>query len=209
MERRALTVENILNASFDTIQFQGKFKDSFGQPSIRDDVWLIYGNSGNGKTRFALQLAKELCSHEKVLYISLEEGLAPSFKRAVKQIGMQEVGTQFQFLPRENYKGLTKRLKRRRQAGIIMIDSLQYFDINKKGYLKLRDEFPNKLFIFISHADGKRPAGRLADFVQYDAGVKIWIEGYKAFPMSRYGGNEPYTIWEEGASKYWTEKEEE
>jgi hypothetical protein len=39
----------------------------------------------------------------------------------------------------------------------------------------------------------------------YDASLKIWIEGYRAFSKGRYIGPNGgvYTIWEEGAEKYW------
>lgn len=35
-----------------------------------------------------------------------------------------------------------------------------------------------------------------------DAFVKIYVEGYIANAVSRYGGKESYIIWEEGAAKY-------
>ena len=63
--------------------------------------------------------------------------------------------------------------------------------------------FKKKSFIFLSHASGKLPDGKTADKIRYDAGIKTRIEGYIAFPISRYGGNKPYVIWEEGARKYW------
>jgi hypothetical protein len=73
-------------------------------------------------------------------------------------------------------------------------------------YKTLRSLFPQKLFILISHAEGKNPAGRVAKSIKYDAFVKIWVEGYRAFAVSRYGGGEPYTIWDEGADEYWIEQ---
>lgn len=41
------------------------------------------------------------------------------------------------------------------------------------------------LIIFISHADGKNPAGRSAKSVMYDASLKIYIEGYRAFSKGK------------------------
>lgn len=71
------------------------------------------------------------------------------------------------------------------------------------GYIALKKEFPNKLFIYISHADGKEPDGKLAKQIRYDSNVKIYVDGYIASCNSRYGGGEPYTIWEEGAARVW------
>jgi hypothetical protein len=73
--------------------------------------------------------------------------------------------------------------------------------MNYSDYKKLRDNFRGKLFILVSHAEGKLPEGRVAKNIRFDAMVKIWVEGYMAWPVSRYGGGEPYIIWEEGAEK--------
>jgi len=60
------------------------------------------------------------------------------------------------------------------------------------------------LLIFISHADGKFPAGRSAKSVMYDATLKIYVEGYKAFSKGRYIGEKgEYTVWPEKAVAYW------
>lgn len=75
--------------------------------------------------------------------------------------------------------------------------------LNKQEYIALKEEFKNKLFIFNSHADGKEPKGSVAQFVRYDADIKVRVEGYKAFPASRFGGGEPFTIWDKGAAEYW------
>jgi hypothetical protein len=62
----------------------------------------------------------------------------------------------------------------------------------------------DKLIIFISHASGKRPKGNAAVSVMYDATLKIWVEGFKAFSKGRFFGKTgEYTIWDEGAEKYW------
>jgi len=45
----------------------------------------------------------------------------------------------------------------------------------------------------------------VAKSVKYDANIIIRVEGFRAFATGRYGGGDPYTIWEEGALKYWQE----
>lgn len=202
---RAWTVSDIQNAELETLDFKGRWADSFGRPD-RYGVILIYGHSGNGKTRFALEMAKYLTefTNRKVLYNSLEEGLSVSMQRAIADVQMEEVKNRFLFV--QEHKGyLLERLRKQRSPDIVFIDSFQYFGLNKREYIKMREEFPKKLFVFISHADGKKPAGRTAEFTKYDAGVKIWVEGYKAIPISRYGGNEEFVIWEKGAERYWGE----
>lgn len=202
--RRAISVDEILKRKFIEMPFEDVFKASFGVPE-RSGVWLIWGNSGNGKTRFSMQLAKYLTQFGKVAYNTLEEGARKSMQRAVIDTNMREVARRFIILNREPIEELKERLRKRKSPDIIIIDSYQYTGLTKREYIELKEEFGNKLFIFISHAEGKHPEGRSAKFVRYDADIKIRVEGYKAIPVSRYGGGEPFTIWKEGAAEYWNE----
>ena len=83
-----------------------------------------------------------------------------------------------------------------------VIDSLQYTELDKAGFKRLKKEFPKKLWIFISHADGKIPRGSLAKFMKNVAMLKIRVEGFKAFPEGRFGGGKPYIIDAERAAIY-------
>ncbi|UGU15183.1 hypothetical protein LS482_16040 [Sinomicrobium kalidii] len=202
MAKRAVSVEALLRRKFAEMPFTGPWKDAFGIPA-RSGVWLIWGASGNGKTSFCLQLGKYLTKFGKVAYNTLEEGLSKSMQDAISRANMQQVKSRFILLDREPMGELEARIKRRRSPDIIIIDSLQYSGLTRNEYKRIKERFSNKLFIFISHAEGKQPEGRTAKFVRYDADVKVRVEGYKAFPTSRFGGGEPYVIWHEGAHNYW------
>jgi len=202
--KRAVSVEELENTKFIEMPFEGKWKASFGIPE-RSGVWIIWANSGNGKTSFALQLAKYLTQFGRVAYNTLEEGARKSFQMAVKRANMREVANRFVILNREPLEDLKKRLRKKKSADIVFIDSFQYLELSKAQYKELKEEFHKKLIIFISHADGKEPMGAVAKHVRYDVDVKIRVEGYKAFPTSRYEGNEEYIIWPKGASDYWGE----
>lgn len=197
-------MDEMLKMKFDTMPFEGQFLESFGEPEVTG-VWIVWGNSGNGKTRFCLQLAKYLGVHAKVAYNTLEEGARFSMQRAIQETGMREVARRFVVLDREPIDELMVRMGKRRSPDVYFIDSIQYTGMRKADYKLLKEHAleKGKLLIFNSHAEGKHPEGRLAKFVRYDADVKIRVEGYRAFPVSRYGGGEPYTIWHEGADEYW------
>lgn len=204
MARRALSINDIKAYNPKILEFDGAWKDSIGCPELKG-TWLVWGGSANGKTRFALQLAKYLCKFGWVVYDSLEEGLSLSLRMAILQVGMVDVRRRFTLLDKMRVNELREVLNKKKQSpNIVIIDSLQYTGMSYKEYQDLRDSFPNKLFIFISHADGRNPKGDVGKSVRYDANVKIYVEGYKAFPQSRYGGGEAFTIWQEGAEKYWT-----
>lgn len=203
--KRALTVSDLKAYRATTIDFEGEWLQSIGRPELTGS-WIIWGNPANGKTRFALQLAKYLAGFCKVAYNSLEEGLSLSMKEAVMSMGMADVSRHFVLLDKEPVSELSARLRRRKSPDVIIIDSLQYTGLSYADYKRLRDEFRTKLFVFVSHAEGREPKGNVAKSVRYDAFVKILVEGYKAFPQSRYGGNSEYVIWDKGAREYWDYK---
>jgi len=199
---RAISINELCMKKLKIIPFEDNWLRSFGEPE-RSGAWIIWGNSGNGKTYFALQLCKYLTKFGRIAYNSLEEGCSQSMKLAFIKINMIEVRRKLILLDREPINELKERLKRRQSPNIIAIDTIQYSGMNYKDYKELRYDFPKKLFILISHAEGKEPAGRVAKSIKFDASVKIRCEGYKAFPVSRSGGSEPFIIWNEGAGKYW------
>jgi hypothetical protein len=200
---KALSVMKLLNSNPKTVQFDGAFLKLIGNPSLQGS-WIIWGQSGNGKTHFVLQLCKYLANFRRVAFNSMEEGAGASIRKAFEQENMLDVNGKLIIINNESSDELRERLHRKKSPHIIAIDSLQYSGINYTQYKQLLIEFPTKLFIWVSHAEGKFPEGRIANKIRYDAPVKIRVEGYKASAQSRYGTkSEPYTIWEEGAESYW------
>ena len=206
-DESAKSVEDILRYKPRAMPFEGAWLDSFGAPE-RGGCWLVWGSSGNGKTRFALQLCRYLTRFGRVAYDSLEEGMSLSFQNAIKAVNMREVARRFVMLHKEPADALRARLKKHKSPDVVVIDSVQYSGLNKDTAKALVDEFPRKLFIFISHAEGKNPAGRTATAIRFHADVKLYVEGYRIVaPVSRFKEGEcaPFTIWEEGARRYWGE----
>lgn len=197
--KRALSPSEMVAKRMVTMPFEGEWMSHVGQPE-RSGSWIIWGPSGNGKTRYALMLGKYLTQFGRVAYNSLEEGISQSLKRAIMDCGLVGV-RRFILLDKEPITDLILRLQKPKSPDVVFIDSIQYSGLNYRDYRQLRDTNRNKLFIFISHAEGKEPAGRTAKSVRYDANIKIYVEGYRAFAASRYGGGEPFTIWEDGAER--------
>ena len=200
---KSLSAQQVLTIQRRTIQLDGAWGDCLGEID-RTGVVLVWGQSGNGKSSAVMSLAKELTKHGKVLYVSLEEGFSLSFQNTLRRYHMQECGARFQVVTGEDMEVISARLRKRRSADFVVIDSFQYSQLNYKRYLEFKKKHSNKLIIFVSHADGKQPAGRAAVSVKYDADQKIWVEGYKAISNGRYiGSTGECIIWEEGAAKYW------
>ena len=200
---RAISVTELLTKRRKLMKFEGVWKETMGCPELRGSI-IVYGDSGNGKTRFVCQFCKYLTHFERVLLNSFEEGDSETLKQAFIDAGMEEVKHRIQLLDGEPLDELIDRLDRHKSPNVVVIDSVQYCGITYPQYKALRKRFPNKLFIWISHAQGKLPEGRTAQRIRFDCNVKIRVEGYRAFCQSRYGSTKPYyTIWEEGAAKYW------
>jgi hypothetical protein len=182
--------------------------NSFGK-LVDNFIMIVWGMSGNGKSNFMMQFLKAIMPFGKVLYIALEEGFEATTQITVlRQLTEEEHTGKIEFADHGmTYPELVKKLKKKKSPKFIVVDSVQYWNITYDQYKALKEMFKKKSFIFLSHASGKLPDGRTADKIRYDAGIKVRVEGYIAFPISRYGGNKPYLIYEgnetEGARYYW------
>ena len=204
---RAMSVTDVLRMKKETYPLEGDWAKAFGSPE-RNGVWFIWGRSGSGKTSFTMALCKELTRWGKVAYNSLEEGFSLTTKNALVKAGMQDVARRFVLL-HEGMEELDARLSKRKSPDIVVIDSFQYTQMSFKEYQEFKERHSDKLLIFISQADGNKPAGRTAVSVMYDASLKIWVEGYRAISKGRYFGSKGYyTIWKKRANLYWGETKE-
>ena len=208
---RAISNKNVLTAKFEVAEFDGAFLASFGKPELRG-AWIIYGGSGSGKTSFVMQVCKYLTRFRRVAYDSLEQGLSLSLQKAWERVGMEEVGNRIILLNKESLKDLRLRLAKKQSPDVVVVDSVHYWlGLKMSDYINLRNDFPDKLFIFVSHEKGGQPDGKLAQKIRYDSDIKIRVEGYKAFVTTRYEvaergeGGADFIIWEQGAQDYWVD----
>ena len=131
---RSISINQLYRTNIRSYDFADEWADSIGHPEL-SGCWIIWGNSGNGKTMFALQLAKYLTSFGKrVAYNSLEEGVSLSLRNAIEIANMHEVSRRFVLLDKEPISELFDRLAKKKSADVVFIDSLQY-----TGYYALID----------------------------------------------------------------------
>lgn len=204
-DRNAKGVREVLSMKFPTLDFDGRFYEAFGKPERRG-VWFIWGNTGNGKTSFVMQLCKYLCRFGRVAYNSMEEGACLTMQNTLHRFGMMEVNRRFLLIDNESPEQFNLRLHRQKSPDIAVIDSYQYTQMTYRQYIEFKEANRNKLLIFISHASGHLPTGRSAKSVMFDASLKIYVEGYRAFSKGRFiGPKGHYDIWPEEAARYWGE----
>ncbi len=205
MSGRSKTTANLFDKRHTaSVEFHNQeFKEVIGNAE-RKGCWIIYGYEKNGKTWFALRLAKEIAKGERVAYISAEEGLDASFTNAVKRAG---ITTSDDILWDEylSIEDIVAKFKKRRSANILVIDNLtMYADELKPTEIKKRllDELPNKLIIFVAHEERKEAYPAVARMATKLAKVIFHIEGLRAFVTSRFSPGGELVIDEEKSEVY-------
>jgi hypothetical protein len=198
-------IKQLKSIRYKVFEFADKWFLLFGKPE-KGVTWFIWGNSGNGKSSACAIIAYMLAQHTKVLYLALEEKRGKSIRSKLLEVGFNDNSKNFQLLAKSSYTELIQRLHKRNSEEVVIIDSLQYWGISYKQYLTLIETFPDKTFIFVSHARGKDPKGATADGIHYDAGVKIWVEGGRMEVKHRFeGGGGQMVVIPELAERYWND----
>jgi hypothetical protein len=208
--KRSLSAVQALAVRNRTLEVSPEWQGCLGEKIARHGIVFIWGNSGNGKSSAVMAFAKMLASNGKVLYVSKEEGYSLSFQNTLRRYTMQECGAAFQVIDKETVDGLIERLAKPKSPEFVIIDSVQAIGLSSRQYKDLRERFRSKLLVLVSQADGKRPAGRPAVNMMYDADLKIWVEGHIAFSKGRFmGETKEFVTWEEGALRYWDGRKKE
>lgn len=208
--KRSLSAGQVLQVRNQTLQISPEWQGCLGDEIARHGIVFIWGNSGNGKSSAVMAFAKMLAARGKVLYVSKEEGYRFSFQNTLRRFSMTECGKAFQVTDKETVESLTERLDKARSPEFVVIDSVQAMGIGSRAFKELRERFSNKLLVLVSQADGKRPLGRAAQNMMYEADLKLWVEGYTVFSKGRFmGPTKEYVTWDEGARLYWEGRKKE
>jgi hypothetical protein len=194
---RAYTYEDLARKKYKTLPLKGVWKEHLGDIERSGSI-LIYGDSGHGKTTYALQLMRELCQGEKVLYNSLEECGKLSLLTNLERAGLKQYKNKY-LVCGEPLDNLIQRLSRPQQPKIVFIDSVQAVFRGKKteDYHNLILQFPQTLFIGISQMRKGMPKGAVAEEFYWFCQDRVLVQDFNAYiEKTRTGGNElePYII---------------
>jgi len=202
---RALSPSQIINRHRIIYDFEGRFLNSIGRPE-KIAKWFITGPSFSGKSSFTFSLCNYMTRFGVINYNSFEEGDSETVKSKIMDYGLQDKDGLIKFLPGEPIADFKIRMMRRNAASFGVIDSVQHSGMNKAQYLDLVDTLckpkKGKSLLFINHWI----KNDFSKFIKHDSDIKIEIIGFVAHIESRYGGNEPFVIWEEEARKRWGKK---
>lgn len=174
-------------------------------------IAVIYGFSGNGKTEFVVQLAKMLAQLEKkVGWLSYEQRHGSDFQMSTKRNNMEEVTGYFYpidpiaAIPEgvSLIEDLDNYLSKRSSPDVIVIDSIDYTGFDWDDYVMLKNRYGHKkTFLFIAHSQRSGAIKKaISERIIFDGGIGIFVSHYIATPVkNRYGGFEPYIVWEDRA----------
>lgn len=198
----AISLRKLINKKFVTMKLTGSWKGLIGTPECAGS-WIIFGDSGQGKTTFSLKLMRYLTDFKKCAYLPLEEGTKLTFKDAVQKANLLPVASKIKIWENYSVKDINEELIKSRAPSIVFIDSLQYLKMNRKStnqltnfqYKELLIRHPTTLFVFISHGKNGEPKGALAESIYFGSDVCLSVKDFVVEPnKSRYGGKHPLNM---------------
>ncbi len=140
---------------YQTIEWSEPWQVAFHKPE-HSGIWFIWGQSGNGKSEFEMQMVKELARNHKVVINSREEGTRKTMQDRLNRYDFEGNEGNIGLID-ESFEEMCERLENRRSPHVYIVDSIQHLHLSFKQYQYLKQKFAHKLLIFISHAEGKKP----------------------------------------------------
>ena len=158
--------------------------------------FLMYvdGDGGHGKTEYIMQASKMFAMHMgKVKINNVEQGKHVQIKQSLIRNNMSEIQPgKWLYKSIHSFEAYKKELSRHNSGRIQIIDSISYFPLSTGQVQELIESYPKKSFIFVAykaHFNQNKPIAHLCD-------IKVRVERFIATPSGRFGGNEPYIIWD-------------
>lgn len=179
---------------------------------------IVYGNSGEGKTEFCVQLAIELSRFGKVEWVSYEQGHGPDLQDAAARNNVQNYPISFSNpwvstkrkankvvlnYPRcknerinQLFEELIMKIAAKKSAKFWFIDSADTCKFTKEMCEYLRTTVgARKGILFIGHGKGGEPKSGLGQDIEFNGSIGFYVEHFIAYPnKSRWQGNKPLVI---------------
>ena len=167
------TLEDFQKVEFKTLKMSDEYRELFGNPHENFSM-LVYGESGNGKSTWSINLAEYLANnHGKVLFNSSEEGLGETLKRK-----LANKNSQYLHLSEcKNFEDLKTALPKKGTYRFLVIDSVNDMNLTVKDLKELKNADDKRAIIFIMQATkGGEYKGDSA--FRHEADYMIKLENY-------------------------------
>lgn len=210
----------LLDRKFEFYEFGEKLDKALGTPE-RSFNMILWGQPGSGKTIFTMHCVVEFTTHGRCYYNHIESGESLALKRAVEFVNpTKQVKDKCDFGHKDTFEEMVKKIneeekrQHKNRYKFILIDSWQYLrheddsPANLEDYLFLKESYPDKALIIISHAHEKtgKPLGEDVKRIHYDSDIKVPVRNGVARCQSRFGGGHLYYIF--GEPEYVTAQKE-
>jgi len=182
--------QDVLNKIKNTaLNFDGDWVRLLGKPAYNFPC-VIYGSPGSGKSHFALQFGKYLAERFGiVVYVSAEEGFNLTFQEKLRHT--EAAVEDFYALDVKNLQGILDNLEPD-EANFIIIDSVNYMDIDEVGLRQLKARYPHSAIIAISQSTkGGDIRGSNEIPHEVDTVIRV-VEGFAEATKGRYNGEKGF-----------------
>jgi hypothetical protein len=193
---RTLGVHYIMNKVYKSLAMEGQWLNTFG--ALSDPfTMLVFGHPKNGKTSFMMMFAKYLTNFGKVFYNSIEEGDSKTIQDAFVRNRMDEIPDgKFMLGDRYFFADMMEKLAKPNSGRFVFIDSRDFINLTCQQFKKLKATFKHKSFIIVCWETAGKPSGKFAKDIEFIVDVVVHVSNFKAYPRSRFGGNQEFVIWD-------------
>lgn len=139
-----MSLDELKKAQFKVLPFNGTWKELIGTPEERFSL-MLYGQSGHGKSHFAMQFAEYLSNNfGTVLYNSAEEGMSLTFQSKIKELKSDGL-----FISKHKDFASIKKALKSSNCKFVILDSVNHMDLTPEQVEELRNLDPTRGFVSI------------------------------------------------------------
>lgn len=147
-QKKILTLDQVISQEIETYKFTSPFSNLFGNPE-KSFIAMIHGDSGSGKSCFAINFASYFAMYGKCVYCPLEEqAFSVSFQEKVKRYAKYN---KFDVSAATTIDNIAKELNG--VYDLIVIDSVSYagFSVNDIYSLTLKRRQNKTSYLLVLH----------------------------------------------------------
>lgn len=129
-----MSLNELKKAQFKVLPFNGNWKELVGTPEERFSL-MLYGQSGHGKSYFAMQFAEYLSNNfGAVLYNSAEEGMSLTLQNKIKELKSDNL-----FIAKHKDFNSIKKALKSSNCKFVILDSVNHMNLTPEQVEELRN----------------------------------------------------------------------
>ena len=168
-----MSLNELKKAQFRVLAFNGAWKELIGTPEERFSL-MLYGQSGHGKSYFAMQFAEYLSNNfGTVLYNSAEEGMSLTLQSKIKELKSNNL-----FISKHKDFSSIKKALKSSNCKFVVLDSVNHMDLTPEQVEELRNLDSTRGFVSI-HQVNKNGEFKGNNKFLHNCDVEIMVQDRK------------------------------